>query len=48
MNRTLFSILIMALFATSLIAGDTLTLDEAKALAAETKKPLLLDFYTEW
>jgi hypothetical protein len=40
--------LLLALFSSVVIAGDALTLEEAKALSAETNKPLLLDFYTDW
>jgi hypothetical protein len=48
MNRMLFTFLLLALFGSVLIAGDALTLEEAKKLSAETNKPLLLDFFTEW
>jgi hypothetical protein len=44
----LFTFLLLALFGSGLFARDPLTLEEAKVLSAETNKPLLLDFYTEW
>jgi hypothetical protein len=44
----LVPLLLLGLFSSGVIAGDALTLEEAKALSAETNKPLLLDFYTDW
>ena len=48
MNNLIISLLSLLVFCSSLIAGDMLSLEEAKVLAAETNKPLLLDFFTEW
>ena len=48
MNRKFLSVVFIVLLISGLSASDALTLDEAKALSAETNKPLLLDFFTEW
>jgi hypothetical protein len=48
MKRMLFVLLALTLFGSGLMAGDVLSLDEAKAISAKTNKPILLDFFTEW
>jgi hypothetical protein len=48
MKRIFFTFLLLAFYGSGLIAGDALTLDEAKAMASKTNKPILLDFYTDW
>lgn len=49
-NLTLASALALAAIAgwSSLAAAGFGSLEEARAAAAEQKKPLLVDFYTEW
>jgi hypothetical protein len=39
---------LMGLLATDGARADVASLAEAKALAAEKNRPLLLDFYTQW
>jgi len=41
-------VLVFSMVASGLLAGNVFTIDEAKALSAETNKPILLDFFTEW
>jgi hypothetical protein len=43
-----FVLLLLVFFGSGSIAGDLITLDEAKAISAETNKPILIDFFTEW
>jgi len=48
MKKMLFMFLAIFLAGSSLLAGDLITLDQAKAISAETNKPILIDFFTEW
>lgn len=48
MRKVFYFILALSLVGTGLIAGNPMTLDKAKAISAETNKPILLDFFTEW
>lgn len=48
MKRIFFSLFILALFGSGLVAGDQLTLEEAKKMSEKTNTPILLDFYTDW
>ncbi len=48
MNKWIFSFIILFLAGTVVWAGEVHTLDEAKALAVKTNKPILMDFMTEW
>ena len=41
-------ILLLVLAGSHLEAGDVTSLTEAKALAAKTNQPILLDFMTDW
>lgn len=48
MNKWIVSFIILLLAGTAVWAGEVHTLEEAKALAAKTNKPILMDFMTEW
>lgn len=49
MRRSLLGVVAPLALAVAVTASaDEMTFAEAKALAAESGKPLLVDFYTEW
>jgi len=48
MGKIFYIVLALSLVGSGLFAGNVVTLDEAKAISAETNKPILLDFFTEW
>ena len=48
MSKTFFIFLALSLVGSGLFAGNSITIDEAKAISADTNKPILLDFFTEW
>ena len=48
MRKNFCIILVLSLVGSGLFAGNVITLDDAKSISAQTNKPILIDFFTEW